>query len=92
LYDGKDKEFALNLYEIICKRSINLNFTASELIEYNTSKKNASLILGLGIDNGVINDVLNIHFDELNITSMQNDERFTLIDNCFKYLEQLKKI
>jgi hypothetical protein len=87
LYDGRNKEFANTLYQILRKRNINIEFTSSELIAYDTSKKNTSLILSLGINNDIIEEVLGIAWDKLDVNLMDSKSRFKLIDDCFKYLE-----
>ena len=86
LYDGKDKDFAYMLYETLHQRSIDISFLASELIFYDTSKNNLSLMLSYGIDTQIIEDVIKISWENLNLLKMNNEDRLSLISKCFEYL------
>jgi len=89
LYDGKNKDFAHELYTLLSKRYINLSFSCSELIIYDTSKKNTSLMLGLAINNDIIKEIVGASLDMLYINNMEDFEKYKMIDTCFEYLEQI---
>ncbi|MGZ3967605.1 MAG: hypothetical protein ACXVJC_21735 [Mucilaginibacter sp.] len=89
LYDGKDRVFAHKLYELLLTKQIHITFLASELIFYDTSKSNLSLMLTYGIDIQIVEDAIRTPWNSLDLIDMPNEDRLKLISKCFEYLELL---
>ncbi len=86
IYDGNNIAFAHDLFDVIDKQKIKLDFYASKLILYDNSMKNTSLLLKSDIDNKIIKDILDIDWLSIDVDEMPTQKKFDLIKNCFVYL------
>jgi hypothetical protein len=90
LYDGKDAQFAFELYETLKDIEIDIQFSASNLILYDTEKLDASTLLAIGIDNEIIYKIIGVDFQTIDPVSMANLEKLTLIKKCFLALKTVQ--
>jgi hypothetical protein len=90
LYDGSDSGFAHQLYERLGRINIDLSFTASELIEYNTKKSMLSFDLSFGYDTSVLNKIgVPVHIDDL--VELSINDKLDIISKCFDVLVNLNR-
>lgn len=88
IYDGKDKDFAEELYKLLTKVNLNFTFTASELILYDSSKILGSMHLQSSIDKSIITKIIGQDWPELEVFEMPIASRLRLISRCLNAIKE----
>lgn len=88
IYDGKDRKFALKLFQVIEKYHIDFSFNVDKLELYSSFDKSRLFNLKTSSNYDFLSKVANAEITADNIHQLSNTERINIID---KLCETLKK-
>lgn len=91
IYDGKDKEYALHLYEVLNSHDINFSLEVAKLDLYSTLDKYTLLNLHHSIDYNFLSEVTGHKVTSSEINSLDEDSRLEMIDKLSETLIQIAK-
>lgn len=87
IYDGNDRNFASNLFEIINSHKVNFSFVVDKLDLYSSKDKTGLSNLETNVDYNALTKIVGFEISINNINKLSNMQRISAIDKLCTELE-----